>query len=188
MTAKDGKKKDKAVSGQMNGSPGGNGVYAPTSWGRGYGHHDLLLPSGDTILARRVGPTELVKSGMLAKVDVLSGIVQSDHIDRVAGKRKSDDEINSELRDLLNNPDKLVEAMGLIDHIVIMTVVQPKVLPNPGDDDPVDLNAIYIRSVPDDDKMFIFQWTLGGTTDLATFREELNRNVDTLSASEVDAE
>lgn len=183
MTGEKIKKKGKAPSGQPS------GAYAPKAWGRGLGHHDLLLPSGDTILARRVGPTELVKSGMLSKVDVLSGIVQSSHIDRVAGKPvKTDEDINGELRALLADPDKLVEAMGLIDHIVVMTVVQPKVLPNPAEGEEVDLSAIYVHSIPDDDKMFIFQWTLGGTTDLATFREELNRNVDALSAGEVDEE
>jgi hypothetical protein len=179
MTASEKHKKKKAGSGQTSGA-----AYAPQAWARGLGHHDLALPSGGVILARRVGPTELVKGGLLSKVDVLAGIVQSEHIDRVAGKQKAEEDVTAELRALLANPEKLTDAMGLIDAVVIMTVVKPTVSPNPEDEEDVDLDAIYVRSIPEDDKMFVLQWTLGGTTDLATIREELNRNVDALSAGE----
>jgi hypothetical protein len=51
-------------------------------------------------------------------------------------------------------------------------------------EDPEELRSddlLYTDEVDDDDKMFLFQWLMGGTEDLATFREEARADMDALA-------
>lgn len=222
MTAKDKTKKNKASTVQMS-AVSGPARYEATVWGTNVVLFDVQLPSGQMCQAKRIGPTELVKGGLLSRVDILSSIVQTEHIDRVAGRTDADlseDEKdakrNAELVTLMNDPDKLLAAMGMIDDITCMTVVQPKVNPVPlprkataedlieyaneakyqapipdmeiGEEftPPRLIGHVYVDSVPEDDKMFLFQWTLGGSNDLAQFREGLGQRMDALSALQAD--
>lgn len=187
------------------------GKYSPRAWGMS-GLHEITIPSGDLVLARRIGPTEMIKSGMLTKVDVLSAIVQSDHIDRVDGRTEPQSPAEreraqaAEIAEMMKDPTKLLSAMEVIDDIAILVVVEPKVypvpvpIPDPGGMIDPDTNEpmmvlpdriigqIYVDSIPWDDKMFLFQWTLGGTTDLEAFREGLGAGMDAVSAEQGDAD
>lgn len=189
-----------------------SGKYAPKAWGLSGGLHEITIPSGGLILARRIGPTEMLKSGVLGKVDILSSIIQSDHIDRVEGRAepKSPAEREraqaAEIAEMMKDPTKLLSAMEVIDDVTILVVAEPNVLPVPvpipdpaGTIDPETqepamilpdriMGEIYVDSIPWDDKMFLFQWTLGGTTDLEAFREGLGTGMDSVSAVEGDAD
>jgi len=222
-TAKTAKvKKDKTTSGQIS-AVSGTRSYQPTVWGTTVALFDVELPSGQVCQAKRIGPTELVKNGLLSRVDILSSIVQTDHIDRVSGRADADlseadkeAKRNAELVLLMKDPDKLLAAMGMIDDITCMAVVQPKVnaIPLPrvatmqdiiefsnetkyqapipdmevGQEftPPRLIGGVYVDSIPEDDKMFLFQWTLGGSNDLAEFREGLGQRMDALSAIQAD--
>ena len=48
----------------------------------------------------------------------------------------------------------------------------------------MDPEKLYPADFDDVDKQFIFQWIQGGTSDLATFRERLEKNVAAVSAVE----
>ena len=194
MTAKDPKKAKKSTSGQMK-ADSGTEQYRPAAWGNGPGVFPLDVPSGGKVLARRLGPTALIKEGLLARVDVLSSIVQSEHIDRVAGRNdaglsasEKDQMLNSDLVKLLQDPEKLLEAMQMIDDIVIRVIVEPTVLPVPlpdpetGEIPARNMGAIYVDSIPEDDKTFLFQWTMGGSSELAPFREKLSERMDDLES------
>lgn len=190
------------------------GKYSPRAWGMS-GLHEIVIPSGDMILARRIGPTEMVKSGMLSKVDVLSAIVQTDHIDRVEGRTEEKAQSAAEkeraqaaeIAEMMKDPAKLLAAMEVIDDITLLVVVEPTVhaVPVPRAATAQDIldfehltevgeeflpprveGLIYVDSIPWDDKMFLFQWTIGGTTDLEAFREGLGAGMDAVSALEGD--
>lgn len=42
-------------------------------------------------------------------------------------------------------------------------------------------NVLYVDMVTMEDKLFVFQWALGGTSDLEQFRQELGANVESLA-------
>jgi hypothetical protein len=91
--------------------------------------------------------------------------------------------------------DTMNDMMALLDSIAVKCIVQPKVhaVPTTEDllvwnvdhpdeqlDDPDELRdeeKLYADELPEDDKMFIFQWLTGGTNDLATFREGQEQNM-----------
>lgn len=98
------------------------------------------------------------------------------------------------------DPDVLADLMKMLDSVTIKVVVEPKVNAVPTDEDvktwneahPDDLveeaeelrqdDLLYVDEFPEEDKQFLLQWISGGTRDLATFRERLNKNVDAVSA------
>lgn len=90
------------------------------------------------------------------------------------------------------------DMMTLTDRVTIDTMVAPPVLPVPTEEDvkawnrshrakvdqvenPDDLrddDQLYIDEIPEEDKMFIFQWVTGGTRDVEQFRKELTSSMD----------
>jgi hypothetical protein len=159
--------------------------YAATSWGaEGSNIHDLTVPSGQLVQVRFVGPTALISMGLLENVDLLGHIVQADHVDRVAGKAPSKEEAEEtrqrQMQEMLADPSKLVGAVSMIDKIITHVVLQPKVhkIPEAGDD-PANPSVvpdrvkglIYVDSVDEMDKMYIFNYVMGGVKDLESFRE-----------------
>lgn len=80
--------------------------------------------------------------------------------------------------------DSMVQdMMGLMNHIVVTCAVDPKVLPVPESEDDRDDELLYVDELEDNDKMFIFQWVTGGTSDLETFRQRHAENVAALGGS-----
>lgn len=96
--------------------------------------------------------------------------------------------------------DVLADLMKMLDSVTLKVVVEPKVNAVPTDEDvktwneahPDDMvddaeelrreDLLYVDEFPEEDKQFLLQWISGGTRDLATFRERLNKNVDAVSA------
>jgi hypothetical protein len=173
--------------------------YAATSWATEV-TIDLECPSGQLAQVRRPGVPGLIKAGVLDSLDVLTGIVQTDHIERV--KSGKDASISAEdVAKLAQDKAKLLEALDLADKVVEYVVLQPSVLrPVVRDEngepvlDPVTRKEIplpdkdrvpgqvYMDSVELMDKMFIFQFVVGGVRDLETFRAEFGETVGSLAA------
>lgn len=203
MPGKDKKKKTKGRRRPI--SP-----YAATAWGQsaGDGLHDITVPSGQLVQVQRVGPTELIKLGLLEQVDVLGALVQTEHVDRVTGRGKppkkakdADAERAEQMKTLMSDPAKLLSAVELIDKVICYVVVQPKVHAVPvqraataedvAEYDDLELGeefippripkgAVYIDTVELEDKMFIFQYVAGGTSDLESFRTQSDSAVASL--------
>lgn len=149
---------------------------------------DLELPSGETCLARRPGIKGLIKAGVLHSMDSLTGLVETEVIPKAEGKP------NVDIAALVKDQDRLEAMMTMVDKIVCVVVAEPVVLPvmvqevdeddNPVFDDaaePVmreirdderDPKAIYVDYIEIEDKMFIMNFAVGGTIDLARFRQE----------------
>ena len=63
---------------------------------------------------------------------------------------------------------------------MVQCSVEPKVHPAPEDEADRDDDLLYPDDIEDMDKMFVFQWVSGGTTDLETFRQRYSSNMASL--------
>jgi len=146
---------------------------------------DLELPSLDddgdpnVCRARRLGVQGLIKLGILDSMDTLTSLVATG-ITEISGKITAADAAK-----MAGVADKMDEAMGLIDSIVIAAVVEPRVYPIPRPTqvtdaagntmllpaEPRDPELLYADDVDLDDKMFIMDWTIGGSADYRAFRQ-----------------
>lgn len=153
--------------------------YAPTAWGNsGSGLTDLECPSGQTCLVRRPGVEGLVREGVLHNLDTLTSLVQTEHIDRVSGKKvqqpRDDEQI---MKDLLDNPAKMDSAFHMVDRVVCAVVVKPEVEMAPNDPTRRRPGMVYTDMIELEDKLFILNFAVGGSRDLERFREDTNRYV-----------
>lgn len=166
------------------------------------GNNEVTLPSGNVALVRQLQPEAFLTSGVIP--DVLSAMVTT------AIKSKKGlppDAINKVAED----PKQLRAALEMIDKVLCYVVIEPKVempptcrlAPNgepcesyvdiPEHIDPSnpkfhefvegerDQDVLYADAVDTQDKMFIFNYAVGGTKDVAGFREQLAGNVGGLS-------
>lgn len=159
---------------------------------------ELELPSGNTCLVRPVSIAEMISEDMLP--DTLLPIVQG-HIDKGSGKRPQDKKPKAKDEDstvdaVMQDPKKIAEMFGAIDKLVSKIVIEPEVhfhKKNVADEgsEPVwelipgderDEDDLYTDEVDLGDKMFIFQWVSGGTTDLERFRGEFGAGLDSVQS------
>lgn len=77
--------------------------------------------------------------------------------------------------------DIINDMMSMMDNIAVACFVNPRCWPTPASEDERDDEKLYADEVEDEDKMFIFQWVSGGTSDVEKFREEQARNVASVS-------
>lgn len=163
-----------------------NSKYAPDAWISGGvgGMEDLTVPSGQLCLVRRPGMEGLMKAGVLRNVDSLSQIVNEKHLMRVKGKGKAPatEEIN--ISSLLGDDTALEEVTNVIDKVVAHCVVKPEIHRAPNDVTLRQKGVVYTDMVDLVDKMFIFNFVVGGTRDLESFRNGLDAAVGGVEAVE----
>ena len=136
---------------------------------------DLEVPSGSLCQVRRPGITGLIKAGLLDSLDTLTSLVKTEHADRVE-RGAPTTPTQDDLKALLADKDKLLAALELMDKVICYVVVQPQVL-MPIPEDQRDPACIYADSIDLEDKVFIFQYVVGGVSDLETFRQEFGATV-----------
>lgn len=152
-------------------------------WKRDKGE-DIELPSGNVAKVKRPGPQALLSEGVLP--DTLMPIV-SQAIKRGKGMKMTD--LN------LDDPSVIADMLDAIDKMMVSIVVEPPVhyhkklvvapsnggvTAGPAHDEWVvipsedrDTEAyIYTDEINLDDKMFLFNYAVGGTRDLERFRSE----------------
>lgn len=158
-------------------------------WKRNKGE-EIELPSGNVALVKRPGPQALLSKGILP--DTLMPIVQQAI---KSGKGLKGDDVGN----LLKDPEALVHMLDAMDRLLVEVVVEPAVhyhrklvvqdKDSAAEDEWVvipetdrDRDAfIYTDDVDEDDKMFIFNYAVGGTRDLETFRREHTARLGDLS-------
>jgi hypothetical protein len=162
---------------------------------------DLEVPSGAFCQVRRPGPMGLMRAKLFDNLDMLGSIVQTDHIDRVQGKPVAlteEDraaEQKRQIMELMKDPAKVDQAEYLYDRVVCYVVNQPAIeLAWRWDKQPSKLELIpreerdpakvYSDSVDFNDKLFIFQFVMGGTQDLESFRKEFQQTLGGLAVGE----
>jgi hypothetical protein len=136
--------------------------YAATAWGKTDKGVDLKCPSGQLCRVSRPGVENLIKLGLLDKLDGLTGLVDQKHIKRVKGGKAPDLDVESLLRD----PKSLTAALETMNKIVVHVVLEPQLTLEE------DEEKIHIDNVDMDDRAFIFQFATGGTSDLEQFRKQ----------------
>lgn len=151
---------------------------------------DLELPSGNVAKVKPIQITKLVEMDVFP--DSLEQIIASktttaDGREAVAAKKPDAEEAKAALA----NPKDLAKLMTSVDRITAMAVLEPKVLlaienvaeegePDKWEDipdDERDEDALYTDEVDLEDKMFIFQFCVGGTSDLDRFRAEFGASL-----------
>lgn len=165
--------------------------YAPTSWGAEV-LGDLVVPSGQTCQVRRPGMQGLIAEGILDRMDILTAMVNDQHIERVKKGRRPD-----RVNEITSDPAKILEVLNSVDRVVAYIVTQPTVRrPVVTDDEGVERRiedddrepgVIYTDLIDVEDKMFLFNYAVGGTRDVARFREQSDAvvgGVDSLEAVE----
>lgn len=75
----------------------------------------------------------------------------------------------------------IADMMRMMDSIAVACFVEPKVFNTPENEDDREDDKLYADEVDDEDKMFIFRWVSGGTSDVEQFRQEQAGNVAALA-------
>lgn len=184
MAASAGKSKKRG-----SGNPAKKEVSSAKGWKRNKGE-EIELPSGNVALVKRPGPQALLSKGILP--DTLMPIVQQ-AIRSGKGLR------NEDVGALLKDPQSLVHMLDAMDRLLVEVVVEPTVhyhrklvvqdKDSGKEDEWVTIPAnerdedtyIYTDDVDEEDKMFIFNYAVGGTRDLETFRREQSARLGDLS-------
>lgn len=171
---------------------------------------DLTLPSGDTCQAKRVGPAEMIRIGILDSFDELTALVQEEHIapkttagQIAAAKRVEPAEAQAAVQALIRDKDKLAASFHLVDRMVVGVVAQPPVWIDYQTKDETEAEfadraakaeadeAVAVRDIDLEDKMFIVNWAMGGSRDLKSFREgreQLMGDLETSAAVQLPTE
>ncbi len=163
-------------------------VTSASQWKKKSGD-ELSLPSGNVCLARRPGIDIFIKKGMIP--NSLMPLVQE-----MLNENKPPSQRAAENIDV--TPELIEQMSDLYNSICIYAVVEPKVFNVPMQADPSDpssfipvpederdqVEGLYVDEVDFDDKQFIFQWALGGTSDLEKFRAEQADDVEPVQPSQ----
>ncbi len=160
---------------------------------------DLTLPSGEMCQVKRPGVQGLIKAGVLHSLDSLTAIVQQETIPKAEGKpvKAVESVVNDPVKftQMMETVDKIVIHVVTQPKVItdkrevweeppvfsedgqrlLQAGVQKK--DNNGDllwedipDEDRDPEAIYVDYIDSVDKMFIMNFAVGGSADLAEFR------------------
>lgn len=141
-------------------------VTSVEEWKSGTRGSPLRVPSGKTVIARNPGMHTFLEKGMIP--NSLLNIVQ----EAVSKGKKAS------VKTMEVDEQKLKDMLELTDAICIDVIVEPKVHTNKNAEGEIipyeerDDSKLYVDEIDVDDKMFIFQFAVGGTRDLERFRKE----------------
>lgn len=166
------------------------------TWKRSKGE-ELSLPSDNVAIVKRPGPEAFLAKGLLP--DNLTPIVEEAIR---SGKGMPQDKTD----ELAKDPEAILGMLDAMDRILCTVVIEPQVTyhkrPVVGEDgEPLkdakgkeqmedipeeerDDELLYSDDVDLEDKMFIFNFAVGGTRDLERFREEHGAGLGDLHSGE----
>lgn len=164
---------------------------------------ELPLPSGNVAFVKRPGITTLLAEGVFP--DSIVGVI-TEQINVRSGKaapkkpqdrrRKvdgSDDSDANFMKEISGDPEKLRAMMIAVDKILALVCIQPPVVVHWKGEDPRtgripaserSNDVVYTDEVDENDKMFVFNFAVGGSDDLAAFRAATDAAVGSLSGGE----
>ena len=173
---------------------------------------DLPLPSGEMCQVKRPGVQGLIKAGVLHSLDSLTGIVQNETIPKAQGKPVTDVKAIADDPETFGRMMEQVDK--IVVHVVQQPKVVSNMVPVLDENDqPVkdEENKTVLRELTDEekderaaewdashpelplvfvdwidaiDKMFIMNFAVGGSADLAEFRSATQASLGGLSAGE----
>jgi hypothetical protein len=155
------------------------GPTSASQWKKAGGGTPIRVPSGNVALVKRPGLQVFLAQGRVPN-SLMEFITQS-----LKGNKQP------KMEDLELNSTAMKDMLELVDAVVIQACVDPKVVPAPVSprgqgmiDSARDENLLYVDEVDIEDKMFIFNYAVGGTADVDSFRKELAATVDDISGSQ----
>ena len=153
--------------------PATNEEYAPTTWGKSA--NELTVPSGQRCLARRPDTSALAKDGLLHKLDSITATIHSKHVSKKAkggGNSAKSQQMAEDvaLAQLAKDPAKLAEMMDTVDKVVLLTVIEPPLQLPPENWSDREDGVVYTDTIDLEDKMYLVNYAVGGTRDVAKFR------------------
>lgn len=121
---------------------------------------ELELPSGNMAMVRNPGMEAFLQAGLIPNelMPIILEAMDKNEMPDLEGAEK--------------DPEKLMKVLDLANNVLVYCVVEPAVAPVPAEGVTRDEDTLYADEVSLEDKMFIFQWAVGGTSDLETFRKE----------------
>ncbi len=149
----------------------------------------ITTPSGSQCSAERVGMTGLVRAGVLTEGDTLTDLVDKKHVRRVRGGKTADHE-QIDVMSLARDPEALGRVVMLVDRVMPFVVKDPVVrlhfvefterapdgamtrrLTDEERATEIEISGscIWTDQIPLEDKMFIFNWAVGGSADAERF-------------------
>ena len=138
---------------------------------------DLKLPSGALCRVKVIGPESLLSSGLLDSVDSLSAIVSGDMIPTAERGRPAVDAAA-----LAKDMTAIKQVIDTYDDLMFKVVVKPVLYDKPDTESERIAGRAYIDKISFEDKAFIMQFVMGGTSDLETFRQESEESVASVAA------
>lgn len=149
---------------------------------------ELVLPSGLTCVSGRVNLEVFLKTGRIPNS-------LRPMIDRaMQGKEISQEEVLGELagedfaNKLLDGDEEALKTfndlMTMVDAVVVDVMIDPKVIPAPETEEDRSDTILHVDEIDDEDRMFIFNYAVGGTRNLEPFREGQASNVERILAQQ----
>lgn len=139
---------------------------------------EVDVPSGKVALCRRVSPDIFLRKGVLP--NALMPLVKEA---LKTGKAPDLEEADIKI-------DDVEDVLKMYDHVVKHIVIEPKLTLPPEKDEhgeeveERDPDKLYTDEVDFEDKVFLFNWAVGGTADVEQFRKESQENVGALRSGE----
>lgn len=149
-------------------------VTSISEWKKASEGSPLRVPSGKTAIVRNPGMQVFLSQGMIP--NSLLGPIQAALSN---GKRP-------DLKEIEVNDQTLNDMLNLADAVVIYCVMEPKVTSNKDATGAIlplearDSDKLYVDEIDVEDKMFIFQFAVGGTRDIEQFRKESAQSLGNL--------
>jgi hypothetical protein len=158
------------------------GAYATPNDFKKSAYTDLRLPSGALCAARRVSVEAFIKGGSVpnALLPMMKGALNG-----VKPEVPKIEDLSEEM---------IASSLAMFDIATMEAIMIPEVHPVPsrkedgkrynedGSEWERDPAKLYIDEIDTEDKQFVFQWAIGGVTDVAKFRDGTAKELAALQA------
>lgn len=135
--------------------------YAPTAWGSN--EYDFTVPSGQLCRMRKLRPEELIKAGLLDKVSQLPAYAE-ELVQKAEGVQPQ--------KQSMPTAGELEQLVDILDKLLPLVVVRPKLWPAPAEDEPRVPGRVYVDDVELGDRIAIMERAMGGVAKYENFRQE----------------
>ncbi len=132
----------------------------------------IQLPSGNWITVKNTSLGGFLQSGNIP--NMLLQVIQDS-----MGKQKAqrDEDIDSTVKTMLEDPTQLIEIYKSVDAFVIAVAVEPQVHPVPESENDRDDELLYVDELDEEDKMFLFSRGMGDAEQAAPFPAPVAKRV-----------
>lgn len=144
-------------------------VSSPADWKQTKAGKVVALPSGRNVRLRAPGMDVFLRIGIIP--DSITPIIV-----KALGQSKEID-----LNEMVKDGDQLRKLFEMYDAITVYCMAEPTINPVPIGKEKRSDDQLYVDEVDFEDKVFIFQYAVGGTADVEKFRDEQKERMASIS-------